>query len=255
MKFHSARTKIDRAKKHIAEVESIVRTLPDHSVATIEINPNGGNEVLKHDLLDRNEIITNIALALGDAIHNLHCALDHAWASVLTELSPASINGQTKFPIRSVRNQVEAALRGIKIDGTAPTLFNLVLGQIKPYLGGNESIWSIHILDIDDKHRLLLPVIEYASIHGIEVEDQRGKVTSGSTWGSSEKPPYYVHIPLGYHFKEKGTVAFSVLFDEGPKFQFADLRDMLWVFIIQVVNTVQALENIVPIELGRRATS
>jgi hypothetical protein len=251
--FLSARSKIDRAKKHIAEVELIVTTLPNHAVATIEINPDGGNEVLKHDLLDRDKIINNIALALGDAIHNLHCALDHAWLTVLTELSPESINGQTKFPIRPERDNVEAALRGVKIDSTAPALFDLVLGKIKPYAGGDESIWSIHALDIDDKHRLLLPIIEYASIHGIEVEDKRGKVTSGGTWGTSQKPPYYVPIPLGSHFKEKGTVAFSVLFNEGPTFQFADIRDMLWVFIMKVMNVVQALENIVPIELGRRA--
>ncbi|HME33760.1 MAG TPA: hypothetical protein VKF84_00885 [Candidatus Sulfotelmatobacter sp.] len=252
--FHSARSKIDRAKQHIAEVESIISALPNNSVATIEINPDGGNEVLKHDLRDRDKIISNLALVLGDAIHNLHCALDHAWLSVLTELCPASINNQTKFPIFPVRDKVEAALRGVKIDSAAPALFDLVLRQVKPYEGGNESLWSIHSLDIDDKHRLLLPIIEYASIHGIEVEDEQGKVVKGGTWGTSEKPPYYIPIQLGWHLKEKGTVAFSVLFDEGPMFQFADIRDMLWAFTIQVVNVIQALENVVPIELGRRVS-
>jgi hypothetical protein len=84
--FESSRLKIDRAKKHISEVEQIITALPDNAVATVEINPNGGNEVLKHDIRDRNKIINNIALVLGDAIHNLHSALDHAWMSVLTEL-------------------------------------------------------------------------------------------------------------------------------------------------------------------------
>jgi hypothetical protein len=251
--FHSARCKIDWAKQHISEVEAIVSALPNNALATVEINPHRGNEVLKHDLRDRDKIINEIALMLGDAIHNLHCALDHAWMSVLSQLSPASINNQTKFPIFPVRDKVEAALRGVKIDSTAPALFDLVLGQIKPYDGGNESIWSIHTLDIDDKHRLLLPIIEYASIHGIEVEDEQGKVVKGGTWGTSEKPPYYVPIPLGWHFKEKGNVAFSVLFDEGPTFQFADIRDMLWTFAIQVLNVIQALENVIPTELGRRA--
>jgi hypothetical protein len=174
--FASARSKFDRAKKHIAEVENIISALPNNSIATIEINPDGGNEVLKHDLLDRDKIINDIALMLGDAVHNLHCALDHAWMSVLSQLCPTSINNQTKFPIFPVRDKVEAALRGVKIDSTAPALFDLVLGQIKPYDGGNESIWPIHSLDIDDKHRLLLPIIEYASINGIEVENERGEV-------------------------------------------------------------------------------
>jgi hypothetical protein len=252
--FHSARCKIDRAKQHITEVESIVAALPNKAVATVEINPDGGNEVLKHDLLDRDKIIDDVALLLGDAIHNLHCALDHAWLSVLTQLCPTSIGNQTKFPIFPVRDKVESALRGIKIDSVVPALFDLVVNKIQPYEGGNESIWPIHTLDIDDKHRLLLPVIEYASIHGIETEDEHGKVVKGGTWGTSEKPPYYVPIPLGWHFKEKGTVAFAVLFDEGPMFKFADIRDMLWMFAIDVLKTIQALENIVPIELSRRAS-
>lgn len=251
--FHSARSKIDRAKKHIAELKSIISALPNSYTATVEINPNGGNEVLKHDLRDRDEIIDDIALTLGDAIHNLHCALDHAWISALTKLCPASINNQTKFPIFPIRKQVEGALRGVKIDGAAPALFDLVIDQIKPYVGGNDSIWGIHILDIDDKHRLLLPVIEFASIQGIEVENEHGKVVPGGTWGTAQKPPYYVSIESGWHFKNKGKVTFTVLFDEGPTFQFTDIRDMLWAFEMQVVNVIDALENIILTELGRRA--
>lgn len=250
--FESSRLKIDRAKHHLAEVESIISGLPNIYTATVEVNPNGGNEVLKHDLPNRDKIIKDIALVLGDAIHNLHCALDHAWMSVLTKLCPASINNQTKFPIFPVRDKVEAALRGVKIDSSAPALFDLVLDQIKPYEGGNDSIWGIHILDIDDKHRLLLPVIEFASIQGIEVENEHGKVVPGSTWGTSQKPPYYVPIEAGWHFKNKGKVTFAVLFDEGPRFQFADIRDMLWAFVMQTLVAVQSLENVICTELARR---
>jgi hypothetical protein len=250
--FESSRLKIDRAKHHIAELESVISALPKSYTATVEINPNGGNEVLKHDLRDRDKVINDIALTLGDAIHNLHCALDHAWMSVLTKLCPASINNQTKFPIFPVRKQVEAALRGVEIDSTSTALFDLVLDQIKPYEGGNDSIWGIHILDIDDKHRLLLPVIEFASIQGIEVENEHGKVVLGATWGTAQKPPYYVPIESGWHFKNKGKVTFSVLFDEGQRFQFADIREMLWAFAMQVFVAVQSLENVICTELARR---
>ncbi len=251
--FHSARLKIDRTKHHIAELESIISALPNSYTATVEINPSGGNEVLKHDLRDRDKIIDDIALILGDAVHNLHCALDHAWMSVLTKLCPASINNQTKFPIFPVRDKVEAALRGVKIDSAAPVLFDYILNHITPYEGGNGSVWGIHILDIDDKHRLLLPVIEFGSTQGIEVEDEHGKVVKGATWGTAQKPPYYVPIELGWHVKNKGKVAVTVLFDEGPTFQFADVRDMLWAFLMQTLNVIMTLENAVLAELGRRA--
>jgi hypothetical protein len=149
---------------------------------------------------------------------------------------------------------MEGALRGIKIDRSAPALFARIVNDIKPYDGGNDSIWSIHVLDVDDKHRLLLPIIEFASIQGIEVEHESGKILPGSTWGTSEKPPYYVPIEVGWHVKNKGKVSFSVLFDEGPRFQFSDIRDMLHTFSIQVFNVVQLLENVITIELSRRAS-
>ena len=208
--------------------------------------------MLKHDLLDRDKIIDDIALILGDAIHNLHCALDHAWRAVLTKLCPASINNQTKFPIFPVRDKVEAALRGVKIDSAAPELFDLVLNHIKPHEGGNDSIWFIHILDIDDKHRLLLPIIEFVSVGGIEVENEAGKVVKAGTWGTAQKPPYYVPIEFGWHLKKKGQVAFSVLFDEGARFQFADIRDMLWTFSVHIHQTVDSLEIVIMTELARR---
>jgi hypothetical protein len=249
--FTTSRLKVDRAKHHIGEIETFISLLPDAYFVTVEMNPNGRNEVLKYDLRDRDKLISDVALMLGDSIHNFHCALDHAWMSVLTQLCPASINNQTKFPIFPVRDKVEAALRGIKIDSTVPALFNRIVNEIKPYEGGNESIWFIHILDVDDKHRLILPVIEFASIQGIEVENEHGKVVQGTTLGTSQKPPYYVPIESGWHLKNKGKVAFSVLFDEGATFQFADIRDMLWRFSIDVLRTIQSLENCVATELAK----
>jgi len=250
--FASARSKIERAKKHIAELQTIISALPQAYTATVEINPDGGNEVLKHDLSNRDELLENIALVIGDTVHNFHCALDHAWMATLTELLPSSINGQTKFPIRQTRDSVKAALGGIKVDTAVPRLFDFIIRDIKPYEGGDEFIWIIHCLDIDDKHRLLLPIFEFASIQGIEVENEHGKIKQGATWGTPQKPPYYVPIPLGWHFKKKGKVSISVLFEEGDLLQFTDTIDMLWTFQIKTWNTVQLLADFVITELGRR---
>ncbi|MGP0018641.1 MAG: hypothetical protein ACLPHP_08750 [Candidatus Sulfotelmatobacter sp.] len=251
--FASAYSKIDRAQKHIAELQALITALPEAYTATVEINPHGGNEVVKHDIRNRDELLTNIALVIGDAIHNLHCALDHAWLVVLNRLSPISVNNQTKFPIFPIRDKVEAALRGIKVNVAVPALFDFVVNQIKPYKGGDDSLWSIHSLDIDDKHRLLLPVFEFASIQGIEVENEQGEVEHGATVGTPQKPPYYVHVPIGWHFKKKGNVSVSVLFEEGEILQYAETIEMLWTFQIKTWNTVQLLDNFVLMELGRTA--
>src|ERR1700686_4499085 len=251
--FHSARLKIDRANHHIAELKTLISLLPSAYTATVEINPDGGNEVVKHDLRNRDKLISDAALMVGDAIHNLHCALDHAWMVTLKCLSPDSITKQTKFPIFLLKDKVEAALRGIKVDITAPTLFEAIVDKIQPYLGGNDSIWDVHRLDMDDKHVLLLPIIELASLGGIKVENERGEIESGFTWATTQKPPYYVPIPLGWHFKEKGQVAVTVTFEEGMPAHGMDVFDMLFMFSVQVLGVVQSLENVILTELARRA--
>jgi len=241
--IESSHLKIERANQHIAAIRAIVLTLADAYIATVEINPDGGNEVVKHDLRNRDKIISDIALMLGDAIHNLHCALDHAWIAALTRLSPQSINRHTKFPVFVSRDKVEGALRSVKVDVTAPSLFNTVLNGICPYEGGNDSIWDIHRLDIDDKHILLLPVVEFASIKGIKVENEQGDSENAFTWATTQNPPYYVPIPVGWHFKEKGQVTFSLTFGEGIPTHGMEVLDMLSVFAFRVLTVVQLLEN------------
>lgn len=251
--FASARLKIDRAKKHIEELQVITSALPNAYTATVEIDPHGGHEVLKHDLRDRDKLIGEIALVIGDAVHNLHCALDHAWLATLDKLLPSAVGKHTKFPIYLTQNDLKAALHGIKVDVASPTLFDFIVNKIKPYGGGDDFLWIVHSLDMDDKHRLILPVFEFSSIQGIEVENEQGQVENGFTWGTPEKPPYYVHIPLGWHFKQKGRVSAAVLFVEGAFLQFADTLDMLYAFQVKVWNVVQLLADFVLAEIGRRA--
>ena len=85
------------------------------------------------------------------------------------------------------------------------------------------------------------------------MEDEQGEVERRFTWGTHEKPPYYVSIPLGWHLKQKGQVAVAVLFDEGTLTQFADTLDMLYAFQIKVWNIVQLLDDFAMAELGRRS--
>ena len=167
--------------------------------------------------------------------------------AVLTRLSPQSINRRTKFPMLVSRDQVEAALRGIEIDKSAFSLFDTVVNKICPYDGGNDSLWTIHSLDMDDKHILVLPVIEFASIQDIEIESESGQIEYGGTFGASQKPPYYVPIPLGWHFKKKGKVAFDITFGEGTPVEGMDIADMLLTFSRRVADTTRLLE----IEFGK----
>src|SRR6266853_6862605 len=108
MLFRDSRLKIERANKHVADLDCRIRALPDSDLVTVEINPNGGNEVIKHDIVDKTTV-ADMAVIAGDAVHNLRCALDYAWLETITELVPSAIGKFAKFPIYPSRNALEAA--------------------------------------------------------------------------------------------------------------------------------------------------
>jgi hypothetical protein len=242
VQFRDARLKIDRANKHIADLESRIGGLPDHCVAAVEINTAGGNEVIKYDLPDTSAY-SDIALMLGDAVHNLRCALDYAWIKTLERVAPQIIDHSTKFPVRDSADELKTALHGAEIDTRTPGLFNLVVSSIKPYKGGNFAIWPLHKINNTDKHRLLIPLIQYGGVIGLEVEDETGKLRpDGYTWGTTQPFPYYVAIPYGWHVKKKGKVAISILFDEaafGDKFHALDSLRIFSGLILQVVECLE----------------
>jgi hypothetical protein len=95
----------------------------------------------------------SLALMAGDAVHNLRGALDHlAWQLVLRD--GGSPNDRTGFPVRAserdVRRDVSVNLPGIK-----STTRDAVLAA---YRRERDLLWSLHRLDIIDKHRLLIVV-------------------------------------------------------------------------------------------------
>jgi len=240
--FREARLKLERANKHIVNLDDRIAALPDSDIATVEINPLGGNEVIKHDITDTDALV-DIALIAGDAIHNLKCALDYAWLETVTKIIPSAVSKFAKFPIYPTSHALEAALREKKIEIFSPNLFRLILRDIQPYDEGNFAIWPIHRLDIRDKHRLLIPIVYYSSVNGIETENEKGEVSKdGFTMATTQEPPYYIGIPLGWHVKDKGKVSISVMFKygvSGHEYRIVDSFSLYSRFILQVVEALE----------------
>jgi hypothetical protein len=242
--FEGALRKIERANKHISEVKAVVASFPEFHTSSVEINPEPpGNEAIKHDISNREKLVSDLALQIGDAVHNLKCALDYAWIGAIERFAPSALGNFAKFPVRHTEDELKAALIGREIDFSAPALFNRIVSDIQPYEGGNDSIWSIHKLDILDKHRLLIPIVEFAAISGIEVENERGEIErNGFTWITPQKAPFYVPVPPGWHVRSKGELTSGIFFDEGTPVRGMDVPDMLATFSIQALNVVELLQ-------------
>jgi len=212
--FHDARLKIDRAEKHIADIKVRIERMHETNTAVVEINPNTGGEVLKHDFADP-AAFSDLALIVGDAFHNLNCALDYTWLETIKRVVPAAVGKFAKFPVRETVDELEAALRGREIHIASPPLFELIVDQIKPYDGGNFGVWQIHHLDIRDKHRLLIPILSSANITGIKIQDERGEVWPGdASTQEFQHPPYYISFQKGLHVKDKGKLRARIVIRE-----------------------------------------
>jgi len=181
---------------------------------------------------------------IGDAIHNHMCALDYAWLETLKRFVPSAVSKHTKFPVYPSGGELEAALKGLKIDTACPKLFTLMVCKIKPYDGGNDAIWFVHKLDILDKHKLLTPVVTFAAIEGIEVENERGETARGGTWSAKQAPPYFVPIENGWHIRDKGKVTVDVVFGRettAPGFPVSSTLSSYSRHILKVVENLEGL--------------
>ena len=115
MQFSDARAKLERANKHIEELEKRLADLPNSYISRVEIDPEFRYQTLIHDVVDSEKVLASIALVLGDIAHNLKCALDYAWIKTIERAAPSAISEFAKFPAYSTRESPEAALRGRKI--------------------------------------------------------------------------------------------------------------------------------------------
>ncbi len=200
-----ARLKIKRANEHISQAELSIDRLKERLAVTANINPGSGNEFIKYDFanIDDREAFENLPTIIGDAVHNLKCSLDHVWLETMNRLMPSGKWGRTKFPIYPSQNDLELALREIGIDVSCPKFFKLLVNDIQPYDGGDFALRTVHKLDIRDKHRLLIPVVNYSSIGNIYLKDKDEKRHKGGTWGTTLPLPHFVEFEQGLHIENQ----------------------------------------------------
>lgn len=244
--FRDARLKIDRAKKHIADLQAAVIVQEDTYTDTIEHHPESGAQSLIHEFPSFEKALCDLSLIVGDAIHNLHSALDFAWYSTISRHLPDKISDSTKFPVRETRQTLEGALHGIDVDTRCKRLFDCIVSDIQPYKGGhNEVIWTLHDLDISDKHLLLLALDPLGHIRGISVRDKDGQIHRGSSMPATGiDGRYIIDFEQGLQVEEKGKLSVTVTLPEAGIFEPVPVESLLSDFSNFVLYTVKLLENL-----------
>jgi len=226
--FEGAYLKLERARAHIYELEARLKEFVGREpyAAAIEQNQDGSLSLF---LELREPLPQPLGLVIGDAIHNIRTALDHAtWA--LVGLDRGTQDRWTKLPASST-NQVdyESMCRGMKTprDDTK----NFLVG-LKVYPGGNENLLAIHQLDNMDKHQVLVPHIAAAAIGHLRVigpdldMTMQGGAVSPDADGVVRLKSFGPGTKIA--FDEKTKITASIFFGKDQPFAGEPVIDGLW---------------------------
>jgi hypothetical protein len=185
------RVKVERAKKHISDLEVGIQAFRDSQPYTIEIKPNPKTGENVHYISSIREIPSVIAVTTGDILYNLRAALDHlayqlAWVKGTRD---KGILGRTYFPIFDSAKKYKTGKSG-KVEGLSQAAIDAI-DATEPYKGGNDTLWQLHRLNIIDKHRIILAVANILEGIGYDTRVRRQMIkgiyeSSGHTISEDE---------------------------------------------------------------------
>ncbi len=243
--FHGARLKIERGKQHINDLQMQAQSFADANPHTffVETDPNTGINALR--IAPAQPLPEELLPVLGDALHNLRSALDHAWCKMVFKPTP-----YTKFPVYKTLQALEAAVNGGLKENSSEEVRDVVVDLLQPYLGGTgEMLYHLHELDIEDKHRLLIAHRQFTLVRGITLRDDRGEEFEIGDW--LIVPPHTASHPIEGHRRFEitgyGHASTHVTFGEGMPLEGQFVLPTLHQFtrlVTHVINCFEALRRV-----------
>ena len=169
--FVNARLKIDRAMRHINELQYVISTFlkTDFYKLWMDAETEPGWYGIRYET---KPLPAEIPLIIGDVIHNLHAPLDCIASEIARSIRKDS--DRVHFPKDETRDRVARSSHLALMVQAAPRLKDVILDQICPYRGGRYALWEIGKLDNIDKHKLLVPSFGISRLSGICAIDDNG---------------------------------------------------------------------------------
>ena len=161
------RVKVERAYKHIHDLELEIRAFLDSNPYTIETKPNDQHNALIYYLANLCDTPLIISAITGDILFNLRAVLDHL-AYHLVLVNGGTPTEQTCCPIFEEGTKYIAG-KSRKVDGMSPNAIKAI-DAVEPYKGGNDILWRLHSLNNIDKHRILVTV--GSAVRGIKYHNE-----------------------------------------------------------------------------------
>jgi hypothetical protein len=242
--FSGPRLKIERAKQHIADLNANIEILRAGGVHVLRIHrdPITGNEQIEAEITQ--VVSPSLGLIIGDAVHNLKTALDFTVNEVVFRRL-GEYDDFTMFPFRKTCDELVAAINGAKIKRASVAVADFIVNKVNPYRGGNESLWALHQLDILDKHRLLIPVLNVSFLTGIRIKHSEGSFGLGQ-WAITGRRSALKRLTglKNCEIADYGEPEVLVFFGEGFPFQGEAIVPTLHQLAEFVSGTVEGIEDV-----------
>lgn len=162
--FYSPKYSISRGWFHVDEFHSRLKAFLDSAPYNIvtEIDADTGNYVQKIKLVKA--IPNDLEGCAIDAASNFRNALDQAMFAIVRK--------ETYFPFGKTDFDFENAVKGRCVD--VPKEIINVIRELKPYVGGDDYLWSLNKLANTNKHGVIVPI---ASVFGQMTTDAKWSFT------------------------------------------------------------------------------
>jgi hypothetical protein len=243
--FKEARLKIERANKHINDLNLILGEFTKRKTheVIIEHDPHGGDDVLKVKAIQ--SLPADFVLTLGDAIHNLRTSLDYVMNDI-EFITVGKRTTHTKFPAWcETRDALVAAVNGGLKEKAPKQVIDCIVEDIQPYKRGNgRFLFDLHDLDIEDKHRLLITKSEFSMVDGITIENDAGKELNIGTWlvVYGKVAAFPLNGWRNAKVKNQGLPSYSVRFGETLPFALDPVIPTMKQLSILVSGTIDEIE-------------
>lgn len=148
----------------------LISNFEEHATAWLNDNP----AIMRHTtdpatgletatLVVNAQVPANMSLFVGECLHHLRGALDHATHAIVSFIAGKE-DRNTNFPFHKTEREFKAMrshadpTKHHRLFKLAPDIWNEIEGNIKPWAepNGNLLLWSISALNNADKHRLIL---------------------------------------------------------------------------------------------------
>ncbi len=154
--------KLDRAAFHIGEMQRAIDSHLNSQWYTQDLyqRPDG----TWHLKFSYQDPPTDLSTLLGDAIHNMRAALDllAVWLVERNNQNAADVY----FPFAGCAQDLDEMISRSKFHRAGQANV-AILRSLQPYKGGNLMLRAVHDLDIQDKHRALIPHLTVISTGAI----------------------------------------------------------------------------------------